>query len=135
MCVNMELVIDYVGYSDYYRGHGHAFCPPDLIACVRFGFSVSYRETIREIKDMIEEEINKTWSIEYLDTSPEAKELVESIAGEDIRQVIDETIKGEDNEEYFKDIPEDLRVPEDYEGEYPMLIGYLHIYYPNKEGQ
>ncbi|RLG67345.1 MAG: hypothetical protein DRO11_10235 [Methanobacteriota archaeon] len=128
MCVNLELVIDYVGFPDFYRGHGHAFSPPDLIACVRFGFSVSYQETVREIKDLIEEEINRTWSIEYLDTSPEAKKMVEAITDEDIRRVINETIKGEDNEEYFKDIPEDLRIPEDWEGDNPMLIGYLHIY-------
>jgi hypothetical protein len=44
--LSLEVVFDYEGYPDYYRGHGHAFIDKNVLACIRFGFPITYLETV-----------------------------------------------------------------------------------------
>jgi len=136
---SLEVVFDYVGYPDCYSGHGHSFTPEDVVACVRFGFPVNYKETIQDIIERVIEDIDRYIDpIEFLqELSPEEEEEVaEFLSDENIKQAILETLGYPDLNEPFFDDPlyqefaeeiEDLE-EEDEMIEYPMLIGYIHVW-------
>jgi len=62
----IKATFDYVGYADYYSGHGHVF-EEDLKACMRFGIMVNYTETVKEVIDRILEDLRSGDYLEILD--------------------------------------------------------------------
>jgi hypothetical protein len=139
MNLSLEVVFDFCGFPDYYRGHGHAFLDDRVVACVMFGPSVSYRETVGEIIDMILEDINsRAEPIEFLNSAEADAELQEKIreflSDENIREAIKAELGIKDEKELdepFFDVDEDdLPDDDDPDGmmEWPMLIGYIHVW-------
>jgi len=139
MGFSLEVVFDFCGFSDYYRGHGHAFVDGRVVACVMFGPYVSYRETVRDIIDMILEDINsRAEPIEFLNSAEADAELQEKIreflSDENIREAIKAELRIKDESELdkpFFDVDEDDLLDEDDPddmAESPMLIGYIHVW-------
>ena len=130
---SLEAVIDYVGYADYYPGHGHAFADPNVVACIRFGISVTYRETVGDIIDMILEDINNCMCpIDWLDDSltiEDKDQIADLLTDDNIREALRALMPKDvkDNDKFFVDA-EDLKLDDDDLYDYPMLIGYIHVW-------
>ena len=130
---SLEAVIDYVGYADFYGGHGHTFVDPNVVACIRFGVSVTYKETVKDIIDMILEDINNCMCpIEWLDDSltiEDKDQIADLLTDDNIREALRALIPKDvkDNDKFFID-SEDLELDDDDLYDYPMLIGYIHIW-------
>lgn len=118
-------VIDYIGYPDFYQGHGHAFAPPDLVACIPFGVMVDYSETRDELLEMIMEDIDSRLD-PYDFLKPEFEDEVRDIPEWEIREAIRDELRGIEEPLYEHLGIEPLEL-EEWE-EYPMVIGYIHIY-------
>ena len=55
-------------YPDYYQGHGHAFEPDTLIACLPFAILIDTNLTNQDIEDAIIQEINsQDWPTQLTD--------------------------------------------------------------------
>jgi len=127
---SLEAVIDYVGYLDFYSGHGHVFTDPKVVACIRFSVPVTYRETVGDIIDMIIEDINSYIDpIEWLDedlTLKEKDQIADLLTDDNIREAIKALIPKDvkDSDPFFKETYE----LDDDLVEYPLLIGYIHIW-------
>jgi len=127
----IECVIDFIGYIDYYSGHGHAFAPKNLVACIRFGVPITYRETVQDILDGILDDINSTIEpIEFLTDNKELQEeirnfVTDNVLTEAFKNALKPNTKMSDN--FFLD---DIEIIDEEEEiyEYPYLIGYYHIY-------
>jgi hypothetical protein len=94
---DLEVIFEYEGYPDYYRGHSHAFIDENVVACVPFGLYITYLETVQDIIEMILEDINnKMDPIEFLNEAENNEELQEEIRGfltdENIEKAIWETL-------------------------------------------
>jgi len=128
----IECVFDYDGYPDYYRGHGHAFISEDLLACIRWGFPINYGETQNEIVELILDDINTSWSIEFFNEAVDNQDLQDKIneycTNERLKRAILNEFDEFQPDEFFFDIDDLYIIPEDHEGDYPMLIGYIHVY-------
>jgi hypothetical protein len=122
----IDVTIDYLGFTDYYSGHGHAFADKDLVACIRFGFPVTYRETAEELADAIFEDIVTSWNLDIF-----SGEDIDNIESEDIKKAIEEEVANIDFN-YYHAFADELRSDQEDEDdpmqEYPMMIGYMHIY-------
>jgi hypothetical protein len=130
----LDVTIDYVGFPDYYSGHGHAFADKDLVACIRFGFPVTYRETAEQLEEDIYADIVQTWDVEILNEEYYDENLgknIDSIEDEDIKKAIKEEVANI-NFSFYHSFADELRSDqeddEDQMQEYPELIGYMHIY-------
>jgi predicted house-cleaning noncanonical NTP pyrophosphatase (MazG superfamily) len=139
---DLEVVFDYEGYPDYYRGHGHAFVDENVVACIPFGFCITYLETVQDIIDMVLEDINGRMNpVEFLNEAEDDEELQEEIeeflTDENIARAIMETlpdgvkpsdrffdVSPEEEEEIKKELEED----DSPFCEGPMLIGYIHVW-------
>jgi len=131
----IETTFDFDGYLDYYRGHGHAFPPKNLAACIRFAVPITYRETVGDIIEQILEDINSCMEpFEVVNEKLFIKHegLIRSITDEDlkasIRAELPEGTKDEDN---FFDVEGEDAISDnelDELMELPLLIGYIHIY-------
>ena len=130
---SLEAVIDYVGYADFYSGHGHSFVDPSVVACIRFGVSVTYRETVGDIIDMILEDINNCMCpVEWLDDSltiEDKDQIADLLTDDNIREALKALIPRDvkDNDKFFIDC-EDLELDDNDLYEYPQLIGYIHVW-------
>ena len=130
---SLEAVIDYVGYADFYSGHGHSFVDPSVVACIRFGVSVTYRETVGDIIDMILEDINNCMCpIDWLDDSltlEDKDQIADLLTDDNIREALRALMPKDvkDNDKFFVDA-EDLELDDDDLYDYPMLIGYIHVW-------
>jgi hypothetical protein len=140
---SLEVVFDYEGYVDYYRGHGHAFIDKNVLACIRFGFPITYLETVEDIIQMVLEDINSRINpIEFLNEAENNRELQEQIeeflTDENIKQAILETMPEDvkPTDKFFNITPEEEKeIQEQLEQEEhlgvsdsPMLIGYIHVW-------
>jgi len=127
---SLEAVIDYVGYADCYSGHGHAFVDPKVVACIRFSVPVTYKETVRDIIDLIIEDIdNQIDPIEWLDenlTIEEKDQIADLLTDDNIREAIRALIPKDvkDSDPFFE---ETYELDNDLV-EYPLLIGYIHVW-------
>jgi len=123
--LTVDLTIDYVGYSDCYNGHGHAFCSEELVACLPFSFSVDYSETVGEIKRRVMEELRGS-DYDILDESLE--EEIRALPDEVFEKAVENELEDFDEEDrYFSEDP--IRDEEAAElSELPVLIGYFHVY-------
>ncbi|MCI4407813.1 MAG: hypothetical protein JHC26_01885 [Thermofilum sp.] len=139
---DLEVIFDYEGYPDYYRGHDHTFVDKNVVACIPFGFSVTCLETVQDIIEMILDDINnKMDPIEFLNDAENNEKLQEEIreflTDENIRRAILETlpqgtkltdkffdVSPEEEEEIRKELEEDDSPFSDW----PMLIGYIHVW-------
>jgi len=141
--LSLEVVFDYEGYADYYRGHGHAFIDKNVLACIRFGFPITYLETVQDIIDMVLEDINSRMDpIEFLNDAENNRELQEQIeeflSDENIRKAIMETIPEDvkPTDRFFNITPEEEKeiqeiLKEEEEIGFcdsPLLIGYIHVW-------
>ena len=124
--LTVVFVESYTGYSDGWSGHGHAFDPPNLVACVQISIPVSYRETIKEIKQLVGEQLK------HAEPIPINQDLFNKYETK-IREIpISEYIEAmeitdPDNEKFFtvdKDIVDNI----DPNGETPQFIAIWHIY-------
>jgi len=119
---------DYEGLPDFYRGHGHCFVDPTLIACLRFGVYVNYSESIQEIIDMIVEDLQGTeYEIINKDLFKKYEHILYSITDEDLAKCLLEQIPNEykPTDSFWK---EGVEVLNENTLEYPMLIGYIHFF-------
>ena len=48
----------YNGYLDYFSGHGHAFSPNNLIACLGIAIPITYKETVQDIIEALKDELS-----------------------------------------------------------------------------
>jgi len=128
--LEIEATIDFVGFADYWRGHGHAFADPSLICCIRFGVPITYSETVEEIIELILEDINSVMEpFEVINEKLWRKyeHRIRNIPDSEYRKALEDLIDTTDLTERF--IQDEFEaIPEDYEGELPMLIGWFHIY-------
>jgi hypothetical protein len=137
--LELEVVFDYEGYPDYYEGHDHVFEDERLVACIPFGFPITYLETVQEIIDRIIDDIkNRVDPIEFLTDNEELQdEIREILTDENIKNAIMETlpegtrltdrffdVSPEEEEEIKKELEKDDSPF--YDG--PMLIGYIHVW-------
>ena len=114
---------DFVGYSDFYNGHGHAFADKNLVACIRYSVGVDYNETVNELIDMIINDVNGyEWNI------------FDDILEDKIIKIKDSEIREALKEEYGNKIfafplykKEFAKELEDSE-ELPSCIGYIHVF-------
>jgi hypothetical protein len=139
---SLEVVFDYEGYPDYYRGHGDTFIDKNVLACIRFGFPITYLETVEDIIGMVLEDINRQIDpIEFLNDAENSREIQEQIeeflTDENIKQAILETIpEGVKPTDRFFDITpeEEKEIQEQLKQEHlgfidsPLLIGYIHVW-------
>lgn len=139
---DIEATIDFFGYADYWSGHGHAVANKDLLACMRFDAMIDYSETVKELVDMIMDSINAYMSaIDYVGwpnhATQQEKEEIEEISDQDIRKAVRREFNTEDDNEkvFYEDTQrefQEYKEQEESEGyeimEYPMCIGWIHIY-------
>jgi len=133
--LSLEVVIDFVGWRDYYSGHGHAFVDKDVVACLMFGVPVTYQETVGDIIYAILDDL-RGCEPEFLNKAEDNPELQEEIREfltdenleKAIRAIIPENVK--DDEPFFDVSDEDKISDEEAEEmmELPMLIGYVHVW-------
>jgi hypothetical protein len=136
--LEIEVIFDYEGYPDYYSGHDHAF-EEGLVACIPFGFPITYLETVQEIIERIIDDVRRYELIRFPIVSDVElqKEIMELLSDENIIKAIMETLpEGTKLSDKFFDITpeeeEEIRkaMEEDdspfYNG--PVLIGYIHIW-------
>ena len=130
----MKLVIEldeiYDGDPQLFRGHGHAFAPYNLVACLPISFPISYRETTKEILENIREELAAS------DYDPVNQELFNKYEDE-IRELTEEDfIKcfkdafyclPKLNDKFFIDLFDDVETDSDIYDP-PVFICYFHIY-------
>jgi len=125
----VEFSEDYAGYVDYFRGHGHAFAPDNLAACLSFSIGITGKETVKEIVDAIAEEIENS------DFSPVNEELFRKHEDE-IRNISTQTFieafkdsfgKYNPEAKFFHGIEVDDVDDEDYI-ELPRYLGFFHVY-------
>jgi len=134
---SLEAVIDYIGYADYYSGHGHAFADPNIVACIRFGVPVTYRETVKDIIDLILEDINNCMCpIEWLDDSltiEDKDQIADLLTDDNIREALKALMPREakDNDKFF-DKAKGLELDDSDLYDYPKLIGYIHVWKEEK---
>jgi len=144
----LDAVIDFIGYSDYWSGHGHAFEDENLKACIRFGIPIDYSEMVNEIIEMIMENINGymcpfDW---FTEDKQEMEEIEEFLTDEKLIESIKAIIKPEalkindrmfyeDTEQEFKEVlaEEEKEYGSTDMMEYPMLIGWIHVYRNEEE--
>ena len=127
--LRIELAETWAGYIDYYSGHGHAFSEPNLIACLPISFSITYRETFKEILEQLRE------SLGLADYTPINERLFKEYEDE-IRNIPIETFIKVFKEAYwelkesdrFFNVDEEQCLDEDEEIEYPQFLAYFHIY-------
>jgi hypothetical protein len=138
--LSLDVVFDYDGYEDYYRGHGHAFIDKNVLACIRFSVPITYLETVEEIIQLILEDINsRIEPIEFLNEAEKdielQQEIEELLTDERIEKAIlsqiPEDVKPTDRffiltEEEEKEIQEYLEEDQEYDSLY--LIGYIHVW-------
>jgi hypothetical protein len=136
--LSLEVVFDFVGYVEYYSGHGHAFVDDRVVACLPFGVYVSYRETVGEIIDMILEDLNsRVEPILFLNEAEKDQALQDKIREFLTDERVAEAIKAElgsevkESEPFFEEV-EDLGEEEEEEDsclcDGPILIGYIHVW-------
>jgi len=131
--LEISTTFDFDGCPDFYSGHGHAFAPKNLIACIRFGFPISYNETVGEIIQHVIEDINQTFSIEIVNEKLYKKyeDTIRNLEDKDFEESIRAELKNgvQDNDSFF-DIPNNVKEePEmDIFEPSPYLIGYIHIF-------
>jgi len=127
--LRVELAETWSGYIDYYSGHGHAFCSPNLVACLPISFSITYRETFKEILEQLRE------SLGLADYTPINERLFKEYEDE-IRNIPTETFINVFKEAYwelkesdrFFNVDEEQCLDEDEDIEYPQFLAYFHIY-------
>jgi len=126
----IEAEIDFIGYVDYWRGHGHAFADPSLICCLRFGIPVSYSETIEEIIDMILEDIDRyidPYEVVNEDLWQKFEHEIEKLERKDFEDALKALIDVEDlKQPFFEDV--EVIGDENEDLELPYLLGWFHIY-------
>jgi hypothetical protein len=122
----LDVTIDYIGYADYYSGHGHAFPSQNLVACIRFGFPVTYRETAEELEEAIFNDIVQTWDLDIVDEEYSEEDI--ELSDAEIKEAVKEEVAKIDFSLYHS-YADELQVDdEEPMQEYPELIGYMHIY-------
>jgi hypothetical protein len=136
----IEVIFEYEGYLDYYRGHSHLSIPKDVVACVRFCVPITYLETLGDIILLILEDINsKVEPIEFLNDAEDNKDLQEQIEEfindknieKAILEIMPEGVRPSDK--FFDISDEEIEEIEKYlkETDYadiPYLIGAFHIW-------
>jgi hypothetical protein len=136
--LEIEVIFDYEGYPEYYRGHDHAF-EEGLVACIPFGFPITYLETVQEIIERIIDDVRRYELIKFpiVKDMELQEEIMELLSDENIiKAIMEELPEGTKLTDRFFDVTpeeeEEIRreLEEDdspfYEG--PMLIGYIHIW-------
>jgi len=136
--LEIEVIFDYEGYPEYYSGHDHAF-EEGLVACIPFGFPITYLETVKDIIDMIIDDVRRYDLIKFpiVKDMELQKEISELLSDENIIKAVMKTlpegtrptdrffdISPEEEEEIKKELEEDDSPF--YNG--PMLIGYIHVW-------
>jgi len=129
---SLEVVIDYVGWADYYSGHGHAFVDEDVVACLRFGIPVTYRETVGDIIYAILDDLRDR-KPEFLNAACDDEDLQEQVmeflTDENLEKAIRSIIpEGVSDDEPFFDVPEEFKISDEDLCELPYLIGYIHVW-------
>ena len=139
---DLEVIFEYEGYVDYYRGHSHAFIDENVVACVPFGFSVTYLETVGEIIDMVIEDIDRrvdpiTFLNEAENNEKLQEEIREFLTDENIEKAIWETLpeRAKPHDRFFnvspkeeREIRKELEEDDSPFSDGPMLIGYIHVW-------
>jgi hypothetical protein len=127
--IELDAVIDFIGFSDYWHGHGHCFEENNFIGCSRFSVPIDNTETVKEILEMMLDDINSYWfDIVNEELYRKHKDKIESISNEEIMKALRETIKfGVKDEDQFSD-EEPIQTNDDFYDELPQVIGWLHIY-------
>jgi len=128
--IEVTATIDFVGYSDYWTGHGHVFEDKNLVACVLFSPSVDYSETIKELTDLILGDIS-FWNAYGL--TEDYNQLIEHISDDEIRKAIRELFNGDDKTEVFMgpeydEFKQMTQEDKDELQDYPQVIGWIHFY-------
>jgi len=124
----LDATIDFIGYADYWSGHGHAFS--DSVACIRFGFPVDYTETVKEILQNILDNINGFMSpFDILDETVDKEELHEFVTDERIEESVRALFReGAQDTDNFFDNPElSKELDQEEDTESPQLIGWIHV--------
>jgi len=128
--LEIEAEIDFVGFLDYWRGHGHAFADPSLICCVRFGIPVNYSETVEEIIEMILEDIDSVmdpYEIINEDLWRKYEDEIMDLKREDFEDALKALINTENlKQPFFEDV--EVIGDENEDLELPYLLGWFHIY-------
>jgi len=132
----LEVVFDFCGDSQFYHGHGHAFCSDKVVACIPFGIYVSGHETVKEIIEAIIEDINSRIDpITFLNAAEKDETLQEQIREYLTDQIIEQALKEEigldvkPEEKFFDTEPEEETEEDEIALDGDMLIGYIHVWH------
>ena len=147
MCVNKNLTqkpkfsidIDetYEGYTDYFSGHGHAFSPNNLIACLPIAIPITYRETVQDMIDMLKDELGNT---DYVPVNEELfnqyEDEIRNIEDEEFINVFKSYLKPNVKltDRFFDVVLEDEDEDEDFiTYDSPYFLIYFHVYLENED--
>jgi len=127
----IEVFGDYCGYLDYWSGHGHAFAPDTLVACFVLSTYVTYKETVRDIKDALIDDLRRIGPESFM--LVEDSEIEEEVSALDIEKFIEEELFSElkDEEKFFSssDYVGFEEEEEDIEDiELPSYLIILHVH-------
>ena len=133
----IEVSETYAGYLDYFSGHGHAFSPDNLIACLGVSIPITYKETVKDIIDMLKDELGNA------DYTPVNEELFKRYEDE-IRNIEDEEFINafknillpnvKETDKFFDIEIEDENEDEDeYLYDSPYFLIYFHIYLEDED--
>jgi hypothetical protein len=127
---------DFVGYSDYWSGHGHAF-DEETLACMVVPVFVSphYNEKIGEMIDNFIREVNM-WDIQYYLEAKDNEEMQDEISSFLTDEVLTEAFKADmpkgtrKNMFYFSNgtrcINDDEEIDEEND-ESPLVYYIVHV--------
>ena len=130
MRLRIELDETYDGDPQFWSGHGHAFAPKNLVACLAIGFAINYTETVQEIIDRIKEELPLT---EFDPVNEKLfkkyEDKIRSLSDADFIKAFKRSLKkGVKPTDRFFNVDESLADSDDEIYDPPMLLCYFHIY-------
>jgi len=141
---HIEVVFEYHGYADLFPGHDHALVDENVVACISFGFGITYLETVQDIIDMVLEYIaSREYPISFLNEAAENEELQreieEFLTGENVARAIMEKCARaglKPSDRFFEIYPpeEEEKIRRELEegrnpfGGEQILFGYIHVW-------
>lgn len=125
----LSVSIAYYGNSQMFTGHGHAF-DRDTVACIMFSPPINYQETVKELKELIREDIFLSeWRV-VNGTEKLVQQLNDTFSEQAIRDAINKAFASAKDEDYCfsKETRREhpiRKVHDDSESD--QLFGWIHI--------